>query len=79
MLKKFLQTHTHLSVKIMYFASQGGYWSIQVFNQTFDFYTPIFEYKMLANELDNLNVDFETALMTPVVNWWDNRHKKEEL
>lgn len=82
MLKEFLQKHTHLSVKFSYSNNSlqfGSYWIIQIFNNTFDLCTPIFEYKMTAKELDNINVDFETALMTPVVNWWDNRHKKEEL
>lgn len=79
MLEEFLKTHSHLSIKFSYHRARGYYWMIQIFNTTFDLCTPIFEYKMTAEELDNLNVDFETALMTPVVNWWDNRHKKEEL
>ena len=78
MLKKFLQTHSHLSVKFMYLPCLGGMWKIQVFNHTFDLCTPIFEYSILEEELDDLNVDLETALIVPVVNWWDNRHKKEE-
>lgn len=85
MLKEFLQKHTHLSVKFSYVGglnnhwTPSNYWVIQVFNNTFDLCTPIFEYTMTAEELDKLNVDFETALITPIVNWWDNRHKKEEL
>ena len=79
MLKKFLQEHPHLSVKFSYFGRLGGYWEVQVFNHTFDFCTPIFEYKMTSEELDALNVDFETALMTSVTNWWNIRHKKEGL
>lgn len=79
MLEEFLKTHSHLRIKFSYHRAKGNYWMVQIFNTTFDLGTPIFEYKMTAEELDQLNVDFETALMTPVVNWWDNRHEKEEL
>lgn len=47
-----------------------------IFNHTFDLCTPIFEYIILAEELDDLNIDFETAFIVPVVNWWNDRHKK---
>lgn len=78
MIRQFLKDHPYLSVKISYFTSLGGRWVIQIYNSTFDRCIPIFEYTLLEEELNDLNVVFETALMTPVLNWWDNRHKKEE-
>ena len=31
---------------------------------------PIYTHFIKDKEIDELNVDFDTAIMTPVINWW---------
>ena len=49
---------------------------INVYNTTYDIIDPIFEHFITDFELERLNVDFETAIMTPIINWWKDVNKK---
>ena len=72
MIKKFFIEHDHLALALRHVGTHNGEWVIRIFNTTYDFgVDPIFEHRILDSELDCLNVDFETAIMTPIINWWD--------
>lgn len=48
-------------------------------NTNFDIYYglgmgPIFTHAIADDEMDYLKADFEAAIMTPVINWWETSH-----
>lgn len=72
MIKKFFEEHDHLRFALQHLDIFGGVWEIRIYNTTYDFgIDPIYTHIIRDNELDNLNVDFETAIMTPVIDWWE--------
>ena len=78
MIKEFFKKNSHLKLGLKYLGLYGGGWKIEVYNTAYDFRIgPIFEHYILDEELESLNVDFETAIMTPVVNWKEDLEKKE--
>lgn len=75
MLKEFFEEHDHLWFRLQRIDRQcyGGGWLIRIYNTTLDLgcTEPIYEHIILDSEINNSNVDFETIIMTPVINWWD--------
>ena len=70
MIKEFFKKNSHLKLGLQHLGLYGGGWKIEVYNTTYDFgIEPIFEHYILDEELESLNVDFETAIMTPVIDW----------
>lgn len=77
MIKKFLEEHTHLKLAIQHLGIYGGGFMVQVYNTTWDSgYEPIHEHFISDFEIEHLRVDFETAIMTPIVNWWEEIEKE---
>lgn len=83
MIKKFFREHSHLKLALQQLGLFGGGWRIQVYNTTWDCgVEPIFEHYITNEDLDKLKVDFETAIMTPIINWWEDiqeRRRKEKV
>lgn len=73
MLKEFFEDHDHLCFRLQRTGRHGGGWLIRIYNTTLDLgcTEPIYEHIVLDSEINNSNVDFETIIMTPVINWWD--------
>ena len=73
MLKEFFENHDHLCFRLQRTGRHGGGWLIWIYNTTLDLgcTEPIYEHIVLDSEINNSNVDFETIIMTPVINWWD--------
>lgn len=70
MIEEFFKKYSHLKLALQHLGLCGGGWKIQIYNATYDFgVDPIFEYYIRDDELKSLNVDFETAIMTPIINW----------
>lgn len=79
MIKQFFKENSHLKLGLQQLGVFGGGWKIQVYNTTWDFgVDPIFEHYILNEEIDKLNVDFETAIMTPIINWWEDIKERRE-
>ena len=76
MIKEFFEKNTHLKFAIQHLGIHGGGFMINVYNTTYDIIDPIFEHFITDFELERLNVDFETAIMTPIINWWKDVNKK---
>ena len=70
MMKDFLKENTHLRISIQHLGLFGGGFEVKVHNTTHDILGYIFRHFITDEELESLNVDFETAIMTPIVNWW---------
>ena len=71
MIKEFFKEHDHLRFALQHLSIFDGGWKIRIYNTTYDFgVDPIYTYFIEDKEIDELNVDFETAIMTPVINWW---------
>ena len=82
MIKEFFKEHDHLRFALQHLSIFDGGWEIRIYNTTYDFgIDPIFEHYIVDEELERLNVDFETAIMTPVINWKrciEERRKENE-
>lgn len=73
MIKKFFKEHDHLKLGLQHLGLYGGGWKIQVYNTTYDSgFESIFEHYILDEEMENLNVNFETAIITPIINWYED-------
>lgn len=75
MIKKFLEEHTQFKIAIQHLGINGGGFMVQLYNTTWDYTCekPAYEHFISDFELANLRVDFETAIMTPIINWWEAR------
>lgn len=69
MVKEFLEKYPHFKLAIQHLGIFNGSWEVSVYNTTYDCFTPIFRYYITDAELMCLNVSFEVAIMTPVLNW----------
>lgn len=77
MIKKFFSEHSHLKLSLQQLGLFGGGWRIQIYNTTWDSgFEPIFEHYILNKDIDKLNVDFETVIMTPIINWWEEINER---
>ena len=72
MIKEFFEMHDHLCFKLQHIGRHNGKWQVRIYNTTLDFACtdPIYEYTILDSEINNSNVDFETMIMTPSIDWW---------
>ena len=72
MIKEFFEEHDYLCFKLQHIGRHGGGWLIRIYNTTLDLgcTEPIYEHIVLDFEINNSNVDFETIIMDPVINWW---------
>ena len=78
-IKEFFKDHDHLRFTLQHLDIFDGGWEIRIYNTTYDFgIEPIFEHYILDEELESLNVDFETAIMTPVINWKEDLERKRK-
>ena len=80
MIKEFLEKYNHLKLSLQHLDEFGGCWRIQIYNTTYDSgLDPIFVHYITDEELNNLNLDFETAIMIPVLNWMsENERRRNE-
>lgn len=77
----FLREHDHLRLSLQHLDIIGGGWEIKIYNTTWSYMEPVFTYFITDDEIDNLNIDFETVIMTLIINWWDESNsvtKKKE-
>ena len=78
-IKEFFEEHTHLKLGLQHLGIFGGGFQIQVYNTTWDPFEPIFVHFVTDFDVNHLNVDFETIIMTPIINWWrDCENKRRE-
>lgn len=76
-IKEFFKKYDHLKLAIEHLGINGGCWKIEVYNTTYDFgIDPIFEHYISDDDVENLLVDFETIIMTPILNWWESVQAK---
>ena len=70
-MKEFLRKYDWLKITVQHFDLHGGVWKIEVYNTTWDLFEPVFKHYITDQMVNNVNLDFETIIMTPVLNWWD--------
>lgn len=76
MIKDFLKKHSQFKLSLQHLGLFCGGWKIQIYDTTYDSgFEPVFEHYITDFELDALNVDFETAIITPVINWFEDCEK----
>ena len=79
MIEKFFREHSHLKLSLQHLGVHGGSWRIQIYNTTLDFgIDPIFEHYITDETIKNLNIDFETVIMSPIINWLEDIEKKRK-
>lgn len=70
MIKEFLKEHPYLRLEIKHI---NGVWDdcfrIKLYDDRRTRNT-MYEINILDTEIENLNVDFETAIMTPIISWY---------
>lgn len=74
MIKEFFEEHDHLCLKLQHIRRYGGGWLIKIYNTTLDFgcRESIYDHIILDSEFNGSNVDFETVIMAPIIDWWNN-------
>lgn len=77
-IKEFFEEHTHLKLGLQHLGIFDGGFMIQVYNTTYDPFEPVFKHFITDFEVTNLNVDFETIIMTPIINWYDDCEKRRK-
>ena len=78
MIKEFFKEHDHLRFSLQHLNIYGGGWKIEVYNTRHDIgIEPNFVHYILDKDLESLNVDFETAIMIPVINWKNDMDKRK--
>ena len=70
--QEFLSTYTHYKIVEQYKNELGGGILIEIYDTTWTLITPIFRHFISQFDLDNLKVDYETMVMTPILNWHNN-------
>lgn len=77
MIKEFLKEHPFFRLEIVYI---DGFWENGWQIRLYDDRTRImlFSHKILATAIENLNVDFETAIMTPIINWYEQQTEEKK-
>jgi hypothetical protein len=66
--KEFLKEYKHLKISIQYLDIFDGCYKIQVYNTYYQSF-PVFEHIIPEFDMDNLKVDFDTVITTPILNW----------
>lgn len=77
MIKEFLKEHPFFRLEIVYI---DGFWENGWQIRLYDDRTRImlFSHKILATAIESLNVDFETAIMTPIINWYEQQMEEKK-
>lgn len=79
MIKEFLKKHSHLKLGLQHLELHGGGWKIEIYNTTYNLgLEPVFEHYITDDKINNLNVDFETAIITPIVNWLEDCEERRK-
>jgi hypothetical protein len=75
-MEAFFTTNSHLKLSLQHLDLFGGCWKIQIYNTTIDYacMEPIFEHLVTDDLVKNCKVSFETLIMTPILNWWEDKH-----
>lgn len=78
-MKEFLKNNSHLKLTIQRSDEFGGCFVVDIYNLTLDRYSPVFKHVYTDLECENINVDFNTFIMTPIRAWkkeQDDKRKK---
>lgn len=77
-IKEFFEKYDWLKISIQHLGLFGGCWKIEVYNTTWDIFEPVFEHYITDKMINNLYLDFETIIMTPVLDWWERTNTGKE-
>lgn len=82
-MKNFFKMHPELTLELRRTNVCGEGWYVRVCAPEYDlscglFSSTVYESYILDEDIDNLNVSFEAAIMMPIISWWKNREKKKE-
>lgn len=76
--KEFLKKYTHLKIAMQHLEIHGGGYQIEVYNTTWNSIEPVFKYFISDMEIDKLKVNYETAIMVPIINWYEDGEIRNE-
>lgn len=78
-IKDFLKEHSQFRIAIQHLGIYDGGFQIRLYNTTYDSgFEPVFIHFIQDNDIDALNVDFETIILTPIINWLDDCERKRK-
>lgn len=77
MIKEFLKEHPFLDQRqyTLMVSGENG-WRIRLYDGPNGIM--LFNHKILATAIENLNVDFETAIMTPIISWYEQQMEEKK-
>lgn len=77
MIKEFLKEHPFFRLEIVYI---DGFWENGWHIRLYDDRTrnTMYETTVSDTEIENLNVDFETAIMTPIISWYEQQMEEKK-
>lgn len=78
-IKEFFKEHDNLKLDLQHYPFIGGCWTILIYDTTKYSLEPIFKRTIVDEEIDKLNLDFETIIMTHVEEWWETRQKNKNV
>lgn len=74
-MKEFFKEHSHLELSLQHISVGPfkGCWRIRIYNKTWDptRTDPVFEHYVTDELIERCVLDFETVIMTPILNWWE--------
>lgn len=76
MIKDFFKKNDHLKFIIQHLGINDGGWQVEIYNTTSGNNTPCYRHFYSDFEIDNLVIDFEAAIMTPIISWWEESQER---
>ena len=76
-LHEFLKNYPFIDVRFSCDCKNFGEptYAVELYNKTYSYGEPIFRFLVREFELDNMFIDFETAMLTAATNWLTSKQK----
>lgn len=71
MIKKFLSKYTQFAIKIQRLDSNNKNWKVDLYDKTYSPYKPVFTHCISDATADAFSGKFETLVMAPIENWYE--------
>lgn len=75
-LKEFFQKNKNLYIELQHLDLYGGAWRIHIYDVTRYIERPVFKHIIPDAEIEACVLDFETVIMTPILNWFKTQAKE---
>lgn len=77
-LHEFLKQYPIINVRFSCDCKNFGEptYEVRLYNRTYSYTEPIYRFLVRESVLDNMFVDFETAMITAAINWMTKRYER---